>query len=99
MHALQVLALALCASSVMSAPLLGARENNVNPDAENTKLIADLDTAATAVDRLALLKNPSDFVFDFKNSKIGITSSKGKRCLPPEPHPPKKPLPSPSFPC
>jgi hypothetical protein len=44
----------------------------------NANLITQLKTAATAVDRLALLdNNPANFKYDFKHPPGGITSGKG----------------------
>ena len=47
--------------------------------ADNLSLIASLETAASAVDRLRLLNNSTDHVFDFNNlpSKSAITTGNG----------------------
>lgn len=40
-------------------------------------LIQQLELAPTTVDRIALLTNDQDFVFDFNDSAQGITAGKG----------------------
>lgn len=41
-------------------------------------LIQQLELAGTAVERLALIKNDTDFVYDFNTSTVGITQGMGK---------------------
>ena len=63
----------LLASSIMAASILGApapariQSRESNSTADNQDLINQLELAATAVDRLALLPNNDDHLFDFRN--------------------------------
>lgn len=80
------------ASAVMAAPAslppltntttVGSGSES-NTTADNSALIAQLETAATAVDRLALLPAHADHVYDFQNppNSSAITMGKGGRTV------------------
>jgi hypothetical protein len=55
-----------------------------NSTANNQDLINKLELAATAVDRIALIPNDNDFVYDFLNPPPGdaITQGKGTAIFP-----------------
>jgi hypothetical protein len=65
--------LALCASGALATPVTRSAE------AQQTTLTLQqqLELAGTAVDRLKLLPNASDFEFDFSTSTAGITEGIG----------------------
>ena len=65
--------LALCASGALATPV--ARSVATNP--ASLTLQQQLELAGTAVDRLALLPNDSDFEYDFNTATTGITEGKG----------------------
>jgi hypothetical protein len=65
--------LAVFAASALAKPI------TVSKDTQTTlTLQQQLELAGTEVDRLALIPNDQDFVFDFNASTIGITAGKGK---------------------
>ena len=72
---------ALLASTALAGPVakrIPPRNNYTNPLADNAAIIAALENAPTAIDRFSLLRNPSDFVFDFQNAGASsITMGKG----------------------
>lgn len=66
--------LAIFASGVLASPLARSTETKQT----TLTLQQQLELAGTAVDRLALLPNDQDFVFDFNSSTEGITMGKGR---------------------
>jgi hypothetical protein len=58
----------------------GRAPSESNSTANNQDLINNLELAATAVDRIGLLSDDHDFVYDFLNPPAGgaITQGKGK---------------------
>lgn len=74
---LPVLLLTALASTALSTPLSNKKRYDANTDPSTLTLQQKLDLAPTEVDRIALLPNPDDHVFSFKNSKIGVTSGLG----------------------
>lgn len=68
-----------------SVPTVGQNSTSIPPPqsesistAGNENLILQLQTAATAVDRIALLPNPQDHVYDFTNPPLTSAITQGK---------------------
>ncbi|MCJ1246984.1 hypothetical protein MMC30_004195 [Trapelia coarctata] len=71
---------ALLATTTLAGPLakrVTPRTNYTAPLTDKSDTIVALELAATAVDRLAILTDPSDFVFDFQNAGTDA-ATKGK---------------------
>jgi hypothetical protein len=60
-----------------TAYTLGVLSNTPIRDSSGLTLQQQLELAGTAVNRLALIPNDQDFLFDFNASTIGITQGKG----------------------
>ena len=78
MHSFSVLATAALATLASASPLVNRQTgaNGTDPRESNQALIAQLETAATAVDRLRLLQ-PADLVFDFGAAMGNATNTVG----------------------
>ena len=64
------------ATGVLATPVTRS-----TPPTSSLTLQQQLELAGTAVDRLALLTNDQDFVFDFNTSTTGITAGLGMQHL------------------
>lgn len=65
--------LAILASGSLASPITLPEQSKL----VRLTLQQQLELASTAVDRLALIPNDQDFVFDFNASTEGITEGKG----------------------
>lgn len=86
LHLAAYIMMPFMASPIASAPLTGSTSSNNLPTgpqnpakADNAQLISSLQSAVTATDRLKLLPNPSDHVYDFNNppNADAVTSGAG----------------------
>ncbi|KAJ7776637.1 hypothetical protein DFH07DRAFT_951769 [Mycena maculata] len=64
-------------SALVLASALGSTLAAETPAPNNTQLVSELKTAATAVDRVNLLSNDSRFVFNFFDPAAGATKGAG----------------------
>ena len=81
MHSISFLLPVLLAGTAFGSPVtkrITNHNNEANPIGDNAAIIAQLESAPTAVDRLALLTDPSDFLFDFQAAGTGsVTMGEG----------------------
>lgn len=78
---LPALLLTALASTTLSTPLANKKRYDSNTDPSTLTLQQKLDLAPTEVDRLALLPDSQDHVFDFFNATVGITSGNGGKTV------------------